>query len=93
LERARRELIIDNVSLFIIAESHILHDGGGAFLEAIIARTMRTALATGRCIRLRGFYALMSNSEDIAAFIEVTPDFPCSHSEELRKVPSPKTSI
>ena len=56
-ERAYTEL----VKLLIIDEIHLLHDGRGPVLEAIIARTIRQIEQTSELVRIVALSATLPN--------------------------------
>lgn len=66
-ERAFTEL----VKLLIMDEIHLLHDGRGPVLEAVIARTIRNIEATQQQVRIVGLSATLPNYIDVASFIRV----------------------
>eukprot|EP00897_Mesotaenium_endlicherianum_P008156 jgi/Mesen1/7369/ME000381S06604 len=59
------------VKLLIIDEVHLLHDGRGPVLEAIVARTKRQIESSKELIRLVGLSATLPNYEDVALFLGV----------------------
>jgi pre-mRNA-splicing helicase BRR2 len=59
------------VKLVIIDEIHLLHDGRGPVLEAIISRTIRQIEQTQEMIRLVGLSATLPNYKDVATFMRV----------------------
>ena len=62
-----------NLRLVIIDEVHLLHDGRGPVLEALVARTLRGTEAGGDHVRLVGLSATLPNYEDVASFLRVDP--------------------
>mmetsp|Transcript_3040 Transcript_3040/g.9258 ORF Transcript_3040/g.9258 Transcript_3040/m.9258 type:complete len:2169 (-) Transcript_3040:2467-8973(-) len=65
--------ITSKVSLVIIDEIHLLHDGRGPVLESIVARTVRQLETTSDEVRLVGLSATLPNYEDVATFLKVDP--------------------
>ena len=61
------------VRLIIMDEIHMLHDGRGPVLEAIVARTIRSIETTQEDVRLVGLSATLPNYEDVATFLRVDP--------------------
>eukprot|EP00049_Salpingoeca_infusionum_P013623 m.254457 g.254457 ORF g.254457 m.254457 type:complete len:2135 (+) comp15493_c9_seq1:187-6591(+) len=61
------------VGLVIIDEIHLLHDGRGPVLEAIIARSVRQVERTQEPLRLVGLSATLPNFEDVSALLRVDP--------------------
>ena len=59
------------VRLIIIDEIHLLHDGRGPVLEAIVARTIRQIEETREHVRLIGLSATLPNYKDVATFLRV----------------------
>ena len=59
------------VRLIIIDEVHLLHDGRGPVLEAIVARTIRQIEETRENVRLIGLSATLPNYKDVATFLRV----------------------
>lgn len=59
------------VRLVIVDEIHLLHDDRGPVLEALVARTLRTAEQTQQWIRIVGLSATLPNYGDVARFIRV----------------------
>jgi len=62
-----------NLRLMIIDEVHLLHDGRGPVLEALVSRTLRGVEAGGEHVRLVGLSATLPNYEDVASFLRVDP--------------------
>jgi pre-mRNA-splicing helicase BRR2 len=62
------------IRLIIIDEIHLLHDGRGPVLEAIVARTIRQIETTQEMVRLVGLSATLPNYKDVAAFLRVDPE-------------------
>ena len=62
---------MNNVSLLIIDEIHLLHDSRGPVLEAIAARTIRNMEDTQEVTRLVGLSATLPNYKDVARFLRV----------------------
>ena len=60
-----------SVSLLIVDEVHLLHDGRGPVLESIIARTIRQVEETRKHVRFVGLSATLPNYDDVAAFARV----------------------
>jgi pre-mRNA-splicing helicase BRR2 len=62
------------VRLIIIDEIHLLHDGRGPVLEALVARTIRQVETTQEMVRIVGLSATLPNYADVAAFLRVDPE-------------------
>eukprot|EP00281_Chroomonas_sp_CCMP1168_P020883 CAMPEP_0206228716 /NCGR_PEP_ID=MMETSP0047_2-20121206/9314_1 /ASSEMBLY_ACC=CAM_ASM_000192 /TAXON_ID=195065 /ORGANISM="Chroomonas mesostigmatica_cf, Strain CCMP1168" /LENGTH=2146 /DNA_ID=CAMNT_0053651971 /DNA_START=50 /DNA_END=6487 /DNA_ORIENTATION=+ len=62
------------IRLVIIDEIHLLHDGRGPVLEALVARTIRQIETTQEMVRLVGLSATLPNYKDVAAFLRVDPE-------------------
>jgi pre-mRNA-splicing helicase BRR2 len=62
------------VRLLIIDEIHLLHDGRGPVLEALVARTIRQVETTHEMVRIVGLSATLPNYADVAAFLRVDPE-------------------
>ena len=61
------------VRLIIVDEVHLLHDGRGPVIEALIARTIRRVEQTSEYVRLVGLSATLPNYQDVATFLRVDP--------------------
>lgn len=61
------------VRLIIIDEIHLLHDGRGPVLEAIVSRTLRQIEQDQELIRIIGLSATLPNFKDVATFMRVDP--------------------
>ncbi|KAI0234175.1 putative steryl acetyl hydrolase mug81 [Massospora cicadina] len=65
--------LVQKLKLLIIDEVHLLHDGRGAVIETIVARTLRQVESTQAMIRIVGLSATLPNYLDVAAFLRVSP--------------------
>ncbi|KAF2457723.1 Sec63 Brl domain-containing protein [Lineolata rhizophorae] len=63
--------LVQKVRLLIIDEVHMLHDGRGAVLESLVARTERQVESTQSLIRIVGLSATLPNFIDVADFLKV----------------------
>ena len=63
--------LVQKVRLLIIDEVHMLHDGRGAVLESLVARTERQVESTQSLIRIVGLSATLPNYVDVADFLKV----------------------
>ncbi|KAG8425450.1 activating signal cointegrator 1 complex subunit 3 [Metarhizium acridum] len=63
--------LVQKVRLLIIDEVHMLHDGRGAVLESLVARTERQVESTQSLIRVIGLSATLPNYVDVADFLKV----------------------
>lgn len=63
--------LVQKVRLLIIDEVHMLHDGRGAVLESLVARTERQVESTQSLIRIVGLSATLPNYIDVADFLKV----------------------
>ncbi|CAD5122093.1 DgyrCDS10543 [Dimorphilus gyrociliatus] len=61
------------VKLLILDEVHLLHEGRGAVIESIVARTLRQVESSQSLIRIVGLSATLPNYLDVAAFLKVQP--------------------
>lgn len=59
------------VKLLIIDEVHLLHEGRGAVIESIVARTLRLVESSQSMIRIVGLSATLPNYVDVANFLGV----------------------
>lgn len=86
--------LAEAVTLFIIDEIHLLHDGRGAVLESIVARTLRLSETAQRQIRLVGLSATLPNYADVGSFMRVNPEKGLFHFDgSHRPVPLSQTFI
>merc|ERR550514_2177378 len=60
--------------LLIIDEVHLLHDGRGPVLEALVARSIRQMEQTQEAIRIVALSATLPNYTDVAIFLRVDPE-------------------
>lgn len=65
--------LVQKVRLLIIDEVHMLHDGRGAVIESLVARTERQVESTQSLIRIIGLSATLPNYTDVADFLKVNP--------------------
>lgn len=63
----------NRVQLLIIDEIHLLHDERGPVLEAIVARSLRSAESFMLQTRIVGLSATLPNYKDVASFLRVNP--------------------
>jgi antiviral helicase SLH1 len=63
--------LVQKVRLLIIDEVHMLHDGRGAVLESLVARTERQVESTQSLIRIVGLSATLPNYVDVSDFLKV----------------------
>ena len=59
------------VRLLIIDEGHLLADGRGAVIEALVSRTLRQVEVSQSMIRIVGLSATLPNYKDVATFLGV----------------------
>ncbi|KAI8925867.1 Sec63 Brl domain-containing protein [Entophlyctis helioformis] len=65
--------LAQKVKLLIIDEVHLLHEGRGAVIESIVARTLRLVESSQSLIRVVGLSATLPNYVDVAMFLGVNP--------------------
>lgn len=66
--------LVQKVKLLIIDEVHLLHEGRGAVIESIVARTLRLVESQQSMIRIVGLSATLPNYVDVAEFLGVNPN-------------------
>ncbi|KAJ3359519.1 hypothetical protein HDU91_004907, partial [Kappamyces sp. JEL0680] len=64
--------LVQKVKLLIIDEVHLLHEGRGAVIESIVARTLRLVESQQSMIRIVGLSATLPNYVDVAEFLGVS---------------------
>ncbi|EFA74523.1 DEAD/DEAH box helicase [Heterostelium album PN500] len=86
--RWKQRKSIQNISLFVVDELHMIGGGAdGAILEIIVSRMRFIAIQTGSPIRIVALSSPVANARDLAEWIGATPSTMFNLHPDVRPVP------
>ncbi|CAJ0834499.1 14079_t:CDS:10, partial [Entrophospora sp. SA101] len=78
---------VQDVSLIIIDEIHLLGGGRGPILEVIVSRMNYIGSKTGKKVRIVGLSTALANAQDLADWLEIKEEGLFNFSHQVRPVP------